>query len=88
MQGSISISILCTVVCCIITIANFFNGRKDKSTSETKEMTESITEVKTSLKYISKQVEDVAKKVDEYQRNIEEKIDKKITDHIRLYHNK
>lgn len=82
---ALSLSILNAVIC----VLNFAFGRKDKAIKDTKEESERIGDekvIKFRLDSLDKKIDKIIDILDGYDREIDERVEKAINQHIREYH--
>ena len=82
---ALSLSILNAVIC----VLNFAFGRKDKAVKDTKEESERIGDekvIKFRLDSLDKKIDKIIDILDGYDREIDERVEKAINQHIREYH--
>lgn len=91
MEVALAISILSIV----ITVANFVLNRRDKAVKDTKEMAQENANVNSDQKLIDYRLTQVENKLDKileildsYDKEIDERANKIMEQHILLYHNK
>lgn len=80
----LTIAVIISIVSLIITIVNFALSRKDKAVKDTKENNYEL--IKYQVEEIKDDVKSILAKLDRYDRDVEEKIDKAIELHIKVYH--
>lgn len=78
------IAVIISIASLIITIVNFALSRKDKAVKDTKENNYEL--IKYQVEEIKDDVKSILAKLDRYDRDVEEKIDKAIELHIKVYH--
>lgn len=79
---ALSLSILGTVISVLSLIFN----RKDKSNKDTEETSYRQGQLDMQIKQILSKLEKIDKKLDTYDREIEERIDVALKNHIAIYH--
>lgn len=79
---ALSLSILGTVISVLSLIFN----RKDKSNKDTEETSYRQGQLDMQIKQILAKLEKIDKKLDTYDREIEERIDVALKNHIAIYH--
>lgn len=82
---ALALSILNAVIC----VLNFAYGRKDKAVKETKEEAERIGDeklIKFRLDKLDAKIDKILNILDGYDKEIDERVEKAINQHIREYH--
>lgn len=79
------LSIALSIVACVITVSNFVLNRKDKAVKDSKENHQELIEYQ--LKELKEDVKTILSKLDKYDQDIDDKVNKAIDMHIKLYHN-
>lgn len=74
---------ICAVVISLIAL---LLSRKDKSNDDTKEDGYKWGQIEEKLSNIEKALAKIETKLDVYDKEIDEKIDKKINEHVEMYH--
>lgn len=82
LTAALSLSILGTVISVLSLIFN----RKDKSNKDTEETSYRQGQLDMQIKQILSKLEKIDKKLDTYDREIEERIDVALKNHIAIYH--
>lgn len=85
MQLPIALSILASV----ISVASFVLSRKDKAIKDTKELDEESSNQKLidyRLTQVEKKLDKILDLLDSYDKEIDNRIDKALEQHIKLYH--
>ena len=80
MEIALAISILSAVM----TVTNFVVSRKDKAVKDTKEDNREL--IKYQLNELKEDVKSILSKLDKYDTDIDDRIDKAIKLHEKLYH--
>lgn len=80
MEIALAISILSAVM----TVTNFVVNRKDKAVKDTKENNQEL--IKYQLAELKEDVKSILTKLDKYDADIDDRIDKAIKLHEKLYH--
>ena len=80
MEIALAISILSAVM----TVTNFVVNRKDKAVKDTKENNQEL--IKYQLNELKEDVKSILSKLDKYDTDIDDRIDKAIKLHEKLYH--
>ncbi len=78
------LSIAMTIICCVVTVINFFGNKKDKAVKDSKENHQELIEYQ--LKELKDDVKEILSKLDKYENDIDDKVNKAIDLHIKLYH--
>ena len=82
----LTIALVISILSAVITVANFVLNRKDKAVKDTKENHQELIEYQ--LKELKEDVKAILAKLDRYDTDTDEKINKAIELHIKLYHEK
>ena len=69
-----------------ISLAALLFNRKDKSNEDTKDGSYKLGQIEEKLANIEKTLAKIENKLDVYDKEIDEKIDKKIHEHVEVYH--
>ena len=83
MEG-ITIAVIISIVSLVITIVNFALSRKDKAVKDTKENNYEL--IKYQVEEIKEDVKSILAKLDRYEKDVDDKVDKAIELHVKLYH--
>jgi hypothetical protein len=75
-----------SIISIIIAILSFSFGRKDKSNADVKDESYKWGTIDTRLSNIEKCLEKIETKLDNYDTEIDDKIEKAIKNHINTYH--
>ena len=75
-----------SIMSMIFVIVNFVLSRKDKSNKDTSASSYNQGVLDTQLKNIFDKLNKIEAKLDTYEEKIDEKIDKKMAEHIKVYH--
>lgn len=78
------LTITIAVISCVLSIATFVLNRKDKAIKDSKENHQELIEYQ--LKELKEDVRSILNKLDKYETDVDNKIDKAIDIHIKLYH--
>ena len=70
----------------VISLIALLLSRKDKSNDDTKEDGYKWGQIEEKLSNIEKALAKIENKLDVYDKEIDEKIDKKINEHVEMYH--
>lgn len=79
------LSILLSIIACVITVSNFVLNRKDKAVKDSKENHQELIEYQ--LKELKEDVKTILSKLDKYDQDIDDRVNKAIEIHVKLYHN-
>ena len=79
------LSILLSIIACVITVSNFVLSRKDKAVKDSKENHQELIEYQ--LKELKEDVKTILSKLDKYDQDIDDRVNKAIEIHVKLYHN-
>lgn len=85
----LTIALTISILSVVITVANFVLNRKDKAVKDTKEQDQESTNQKLidyRLEQVEKKLDRVLDILDSYDKEIDERVDKAMELHIRLYH--
>lgn len=82
----LTIALVISILSAVITVSNFVLNRKDKAVKDTKENHQELIEYQ--LKELKEDVKAILAKLDRYDTDTDEKINKAIELHIKLYHEK
>ena len=81
-----NLATILSIMSMIFIIVNFVLSRKDKSNKDTSESSYNQGVLDTQLKNIFDKLNKIEAKLDTYEEKIDEKIDKKMAEHIKVYH--
>ena len=81
----LTIALVISILCAVITVSNFVLSRKDKAVKDTKENHQELIEYQ--LKELKEDVKAILAKLDKYDTDTEERINKAIELHIKIWHN-
>ena len=73
-----------SIIVCVVSVITLILNRKDKAIKDSKENHQELIEYQ--LKELKDDVKSILAKLDKYEKDIDEKIDKAIDMHIKLYH--
>lgn len=87
------IGVISTIIGCTIGVVSFFGNRKNDAIKELKENHQELIEyqlkeLKESLKETRIDIKEIKTLLGTYREDIENIVDKKIDEHIKLYHSK
>ena len=80
------ITIAISIIACVVSVSSFVLSRKDKPVQQAKE--NNLTLINYRLDKLDENVQKILDKLDSYEREVDEKIEKAIEDHIKLFHKK
>lgn len=80
------IALVISILSAVMTVVNFVVNRKDKAVKDTKENHQELIEYQ--LKELKEDVKKILDILDNYDKDIDERIDKAIKLHEKLYHTK
>ena len=82
------ITLAISIVGCVIAIASFVLGRKDKAVKETKEEASEQRLIEYRLDQLSKKVDKILEKLDNQETEIKRVVNEEIEKHVLQYHKK
>lgn len=82
----LTIALAISILCAVITVSNFVLSRKDKAVKDTKENHQELIEYQ--LKELKEDVKAILTKLDKYDTDMDERINKAIELHVKMYHDK
>ena len=85
----LNIGLIISIISVIIAVSSFVINRKDKSNEETKEKQKQFSKhdlIEYRLEKIEQNIEKILNKLDFYDKEIEEKVNKAIDNHVATYH--
>lgn len=85
----ITVALAISIIGCVLGIANFVTGRKDKSNKDAVEEQKQFSKhdlIEYRLEKIEQNIEKILNKLDFYDKEIEEKVNKAISNHVATYH--
>lgn len=80
----LTIALCISILSAVMTVANFVVNRKDKAVKDTKENHQELIEYQ--LKELKEDVKAILSKLDKFDQDIDDRIDKAIDLHIKVYH--
>ena len=80
----LTIALAITIINCVLGVLNFANNRKKDAVQNVKENHQELIEYQ--LKELKADVKEILSKLDRYDGEINERIDKAIDNHIKMYH--
>ena len=87
----LTITLAIAIIGCIISVSSFVIARKDKSNKDIKEEQKQFDKhnlIEYRLNNIDKQLEKILNKLDVYEKEVDDRIEKALKNHILQYHNK
>lgn len=84
------ISLAIAIIGCVLAISNFVVGRKDKSIKDNVEEQKQFSKhdlIEYRLTKIEQNIEKILSKLDKYEKEIDERIEIALKNHIAIYHN-
>lgn len=87
----LTITLAIAIIGCVISVSSFVIARKDKSTKDVKEEQKQFDKhnlIEYRLNNIDKQLEKILNKLDVYEKEVDDRIEKALKNHILQYHNK
>lgn len=85
---TLTVALVISILSVVITVLNFVFNRKDKSNSEVKDESYRWGQLDAKLKNIENFMAKIEKKLDNYDVEIDERIEKAMELHLEMYHNK
>ena len=88
-ESSIIIAVITfcvTIINVVIAVSNYFNGRKEKSVDKTKDFSYKQGQTDQMLKNIMEKLEKMDAKIDKWESVFDDKIEKAIEQHIKMFH--
>lgn len=80
------VSIICAIITVVLCVLTFFFTRSDKTNKDTKDDGYKWGQVEEKLSNIEKVLAKIETKLDVYDKELDERIDRKIHDHVEMYH--
>lgn len=87
----LTITLVIAILGCVISVLNFVLARKDKSEKDGKEEQKQFDKhnlIEFRLNSIDKQLEKILNKLDIYEKEVDDRIEKALKNHVLQYHNK
>ena len=87
----LTITLVIAILGCVISVLNFALARKDKSAKDGKEEQKQFDKhnlIEYRLNSIDKQLEKILNKLDIYEKEVDDRIEKALKNHVLQYHNK
>ena len=85
----LTIALIISIISVVITVSTFVLNRKDKAVNDTKDSAKTTTNqqlIEYRLTQVEKKLDKIIDILDSYDKEIDERVEKAIQDHIRLYH--
>ncbi len=82
----LTIALALSILSGVMGVVNFVTNRKDKAVKDTKENHQDLIEYK--LNELKDDVKSILNKLDRYDKDIDDRVDKAIELHIKMYHSK
>lgn len=82
----LTVALALSILSGVISVSNFVLSRKDKAVKDTKESHQDLIEYQ--LKELKEDVKAILNKLDRYDKDIDDRVDKAIELHIKMYHSK
>lgn len=82
----ITVALVITIINCVLGVVTFFLNRKKDAIQSAKENHQELIEYQ--LKELKSDVKEILNKLDRYDKDIDDKINKAIELHIKVYHSK
>ena len=80
----LTVALVISILSAVMTVANFVVNRKDKAVKDAKETNMELINYR--LNELDKNVQKILDKLDNYDTEIENRVDKAMQQHIKLYH--
>lgn len=80
----LTIALAITIINCVLGVLNFANSRKKEAIQNTKENHQELIEYQ--LKELKDDVKAILSKLDKYEQDIDDRIDKAMELHLKMYH--
>ena len=87
----LTITLVIAIIGCILSVATFITNRKDKSNKDVKEEQKQFDKhnlIEYRLEKIEQNIEKILSKLDFYDKEIDERVEKALKNHILQYHSK
>ena len=87
----LTITLVIAILGCVISVCSFVLARKDKSNKDIKEEQKQFDKhnlIEFRLNSIDKQLEKILNKLDIYEKEVDDRIEKALKNHVLQYHNK
>lgn len=86
---TLTIALALSILSTVITVSNFVLSRKDKAVKDTKETAEETSDQKLidyRLTQVEKKLDKILDILDNYDKEIDERVNNALEQHIKLYH--
>lgn len=80
----LTVALVISILSAVMTVANFVVNRKDKAVKDAKETNMELINYR--LNELDKNVQKILDKLDNYDTEIENRVDKAMQQHIKIYH--
>lgn len=80
----LTIAVAISIISVIITVLNFAFSRKEKAVKDAKETNMALINYR--LDELDKNVQKILDKLDSYDKEVDDRIEKAINEHIKIYH--
>lgn len=87
----LTITLVIAILGCVISVCSFVLARKDKSNKDIKEEQKEFSKhdlIEYRLEKIEQNIEKILNKLDIYEKEIDDRIEKAMKNHVLQYHNK
>lgn len=87
----LTVALTISIIGCIIGVASFVLNRKDKATEHAEEEGKQLSKhdlIEYRLQKIEQNIEKILNKLDVYEKEIDERVEKALKNHVLQYHNK
>ena len=78
------ITLAISIIACVVSVSSFVLSRRDKAVQQAKENNSTLINYR--LDKLDENVQKILDKLDSYEKEVDEKINKAIEDHIKLFH--
>lgn len=85
----LTVALAISIIGCVISVCNFVLGRKDKSVKDNVEEQKQFSKhdlIEYRLTKIEQNIEKILSKLDKYEKEIDERIEIAMKNHIAIYH--
>ena len=85
----LTITLVIAILGCVISVCSFVLARKDKSNKDIKEEQKEYDKhnlIEYRLKKIEENIEKILNKLDVYEKEVDDRIEKAMEQHIKMYH--
>lgn len=80
----LTIALAITIINCVLGVVTFSLNRKKEAVQSTKENHQELIEYQ--LKELKADIKEILAKLDRYDKDIDDRIDKAIDNHVKMYH--